>query len=396
MNILMAGLSAQLLVYSATWMALGLGFQLKRRVALMWSAGWLLGACATALLFFNTLELPLSRDLVINALAVGAFLLIRHGVDAFAGVRTPLWQHAVALVGPALIEVLRRQGGETNTAWRVCIFTAVASWPLIATGWRMVKWKLPQPHTSYLAIAILLAPFVLTIGSFVYRAVLVVNGTDANEVSYEHGSQFDLLATLMFLLVLGAFNFSLANLVLGALVDRLHTLSATDQLTGLANRRMMMRRLVEEHARFLRSGHVYSVVMMDLDHFKKVNDTHGHGVGDQVLKGLSTLLQTSQRQTDTLARTGGEEFMLLMPMTDVDGATAHANRLCERVSRAALATDAGVKHITISLGVAEAGLDDASADSVVSRADAALYRAKDHGRNRVESAPRVVMPGWVL
>lgn len=396
MNILMAGLSAQLLVYSMTWLALGVGYRLKRHVALMWSAGWMMGTCATALLFFNTLELPVSRDLVINVLAVGGFLMIRHGVDAFAGAPTPLWEHALALGGLALVEVLRRQGGEATTAWRVCIFTAVASWPLIGIGWRMVRWKMALPRTSYLTIAILLAPLVLTIGSFVFRAVLVVTGTDVNTVNYDQGSNFDLLATLVFLLVLGAFNFSLANLVLGALVERLRTLSATDQLTGLANRRVMMRRLVEEHARFLRSGQVYSVVMMDLDHFKKVNDTHGHGVGDQVLKGLANLLQNSQRQTDTLARTGGEEFMLLMPMTDVDGATAHANRLCERVARAAMATDAGVQHITLSLGVAEAGLDDASGDIVVSRADSALYRAKDAGRNRVEFASRVVMPGWVL
>ncbi len=395
MNTLMASLSAQLLVYSATWLALGVGYRLKRHVALIWSAGWLLGACATALLFFNALALPVPRDLLINLLVVGAFLLIRHGVDAFAEVRTPLWEHAAALAGLLLIEGLRPQGDAT-TVWRVCIFTAVASWPLIAIAWRMARWKATLPRTSYLSLTILLAPLVLTIGSFVVRAALVVTGTDVNEVNYEKGSHFDLLATLMFFLVLGAFNFSLASLVLGALVARLRTLSATDQLTGLANRRVLMHRLVEEHARFLRSGHVYSVVMMDLDHFKNVNDTHGHGVGDQVLRGLANLLQSSQRQTDTLARTGGEEFMLLMPMTDVDGAVAHATRLCERVARAALATDAGVQHITLSLGVAEAGLDDVSADIVVSRADAALYRAKDAGRNRVESAPRVVMPGWVL
>jgi diguanylate cyclase (GGDEF)-like protein len=115
-----------------------------------------------------------------------------------------------------------------------------------------------------------------------------------------------------------------------------------------------------------------------------------------VLKSLSTLLKNGQRQTDTLARMGGEEFMLLMPMTDLDGALAHAKRLCEKVASAALATSAGVQHITLSMGVAEARLDDPTSDLVVSRADAALYSAKNGGRNRVESAARVVMPGWVL
>lgn len=391
----MAGLSAQLLIYSVTWLALGLGYRLKRRVALLWSAAWLLGACATTLLFLNTLELPVSRDLVVNTCAVGAFMLVRVGVNVFVSVRTSPWEWVVTVAGLAALEMLRR-GGDANTALRVCTFTVLASMPLLAAGWRMARWHATQPRTSRMAMVILLAPIAITVGSFVVRAVLVVMGTDADSVSYERGSQFDVIATLLFLVVLGAFNFSLASLVLGALVERLHTLSATDQLTGLANRRVMMRRLVEEHARFLRSGQVYSVVMMDLDHFKKVNDTHGHGVGDQVLKGLANLLQSGLRQTDTLARTGGEEFMLLMPMTDVDGAVAHANRLCEKVARATMATDAGVQQITLSLGVSEAGLDDASPEVVVSRADAALYRAKDNGRNRVESAARVVMPGWVL
>jgi diguanylate cyclase (GGDEF)-like protein len=299
------------------------------------------------------------------------------------------------LGGLLVIEALRSQGNASTTL-RVCIFTLVAGWPLAGMAWRMGVWLRTTMRSSRLRIALMLLPVALTLGLFLVRAILVVVGTDATTVNFDQGSQFDLIAGMLFLVVLGFFNFSIAGLVIGSLVERLRTLSATDQLTGMANRRVMMRRLVEEHARFLRSSHVYSVVMMDLDHFKRVNDTHGHAVGDQVLKGLSTLLQNGQRQTDTLARMGGEEFMLLMPMTDLDGALAHAKRLCEKVANAALATSAGVQHITLSLGVAEAGLDDVSADIVVSRADAALYRAKAGGRNRVESAARVVMPGWVL
>ena len=391
----MAGLSAQLLIYSATWLALGLGYQLARRVALYWSGAWLLGAIGTGLVYLNTLDLPLPRDLIVNTCVVGAFMLVRGGVNAYTNAPTPRWELAFAAAGIALVEVLRQQG-DASTQARVCVFTAIASWPLIATGWRMARWHSTQTRRSRLGLLVLLAPIAITVGLFVVRAVLVLTGTDANNVSYEHGSSYDLIATLLFLLVLGAFNFSMASLVLGALVERLRTLSATDQLTGLANRRVMMRRLVEEHARFLRSSHMYSIVMLDLDYFKRVNDTHGHGVGDQVLKGLADLLQSDQRQTDTLARTGGEEFMLLMPLTDQDGALAHAKRLCDKVAAATLATDVGHLQITLSLGVSEARLDDVSADLVVQRADAALYKAKENGRNRVESAARVVMPGWVL
>jgi diguanylate cyclase (GGDEF)-like protein len=178
------------------------------------------------------------------------------------------------------------------------------------------------------------------------------------------------------------------------LIDRLRELSATDQLTGLANRRVMMRRLDEEHSRYLRGGQLYTVVMIDLDHFKRVNDTHGHGVGDQVLRGLAAVLQSCQRRTDTLARTGGEEFMLLMPMTDMDGALLHARRMCERVASSKLPTDVGELQVTLSLGVAEVLPAEISVDTVVSRADAALYQAKANGRNRVEAAQRSSSPAF--
>jgi diguanylate cyclase (GGDEF)-like protein len=134
--------------------------------------------------------------------------------------------------------------------------------------------------------------------------------------------------------------------------------------------------------------------MMDLDHFKQVNDTYGHGVGDQVLKGLAEILKGCQRRTDTLARTGGEEFMLLMPMTDTGGGLAHARRICERVAAARLPTTAGDLQLTLSIGVAEVLPGETSEDMVVSRADAALYRAKANGRNRAESAERAPLPSF--
>jgi diguanylate cyclase (GGDEF)-like protein len=125
---------------------------------------------------------------------------------------------------------------------------------------------------------------------------------------------------------------------------------------------------------------------MDLDRFKGVNDTYGHAVGDQVLKGLASVLKTSQRRTDTLARIGGEEFMLLMPLTDQANAMTHAGRICERVAAACLPTTSGEIRMTISLGVAEVLPTDAAGDAVLVRADAALYRAKESGRNRAEPA----------
>jgi diguanylate cyclase (GGDEF)-like protein len=126
--------------------------------------------------------------------------------------------------------------------------------------------------------------------------------------------------------------------------------------------------------------------MLDLDFFKKVNDTHGHGVGDQVLCSVADVLRNCMRNTDTLARMGGEEFMLLAPLTEEAGAMVQAQRLCQAVREAQLATDAGTLSVTLSLGVASVLPADATDDAVVSRADAALYKAKHGGRDRVQLA----------
>jgi diguanylate cyclase (GGDEF)-like protein len=386
LNILMASLSAQLLIYGTAWLVMGLGFRLKRSVALLWAAGWYCGALCTALLYFSPVQRPISPELAINLLAICIFLLLQQGVDDFTGYPARRWVFVLLLLGLLLIEVLRSYGDAT-LPWRASIFTAVACWPLVGIVWRIAHWSKTHTKASNTVILLMVAPVVLTVGLFVLRALLIWQGAEAGSVAFDQGTDFDLLATLLFLVVLGAFNFSLASLVLGAMVEQLRKLSEADQLTGLFNRRVMMRRLEEEHARYLRSGQVYAVVMLDVDHFKRVNDTYGHGVGDQVLQDLATVLRVGQRRTDTLARIGGEEFLLLMPATDTEGALSQARRICERVASVEIATDAGKLKITLSLGLAQASPKDHAADAVVKRADAALYQAKAGGRNQVHAAP---------
>jgi diguanylate cyclase len=234
-------------------------------------------------------------------------------------------------------------------------------------------------------------PVLLTLLAFVVRSVVVTYSEFTGIVELDVGSTFDIVITLLFLVLLGLFNFSLYNLVLGSLIRRLESLSSTDQLTGLYNRRIVMERLEEEHARFQRSGQTYAVIMMDLDHFKKVNDTYGHSAGDDVLREVAQRLRQSVRSTDTLARMGGEEFLLLLPMNDIDGALVHAGRIRKRIAASPIATGSGSIAVTLSLGVAEVFTKDNAAEVVVMRADAALYRAKAAGRNRVEMAQRATI-----
>lgn len=161
--------------------------------------------------------------------------------------------------------------------------------------------------------------------------------------------------------------------------------ASTDALTGLANRRHFMQSLEGELERVRRRNTLRAcVLMLDLDHFKRVNDQYGHAAGDSLLRHFADLLRDELRGTDTAGRLGGEEFAVILPGSGMEDARLWAQRLCEAVSARPLAWGARHIHATVSVGVAIVSPDDGAADAALSRADAALYRAKEAGRNRVE------------
>jgi diguanylate cyclase (GGDEF)-like protein len=168
--------------------------------------------------------------------------------------------------------------------------------------------------------------------------------------------------------------------------DELRVLATTDFLTGLPNRREFMGRLQEEEGRLQRDiGGGAAVLLLDIDHFKRINDEHGHAAGDAVLRQLADLMRDSQRKIDMLGRIGGEEFAILLPGTDLDAAAVFAERLRQRVEQTPMQLDGGVVlKITVSIGIAAMGGRTPGGDPALIRADQALYCAKRGGRNRVE------------
>ncbi len=157
--------------------------------------------------------------------------------------------------------------------------------------------------------------------------------------------------------------------------------SRVDALTEVANRRALEETLAAEISRAQRFRHELAVVILDLDHFKRTNDTHGHAAGDRLLREVARVLHASARQGDTVARWGGEEFVVVLPETNLEGAVQLAERL-----RTAIATvSLGATRTSASAGVAALLAGD-DADSLLAAADAALYRAKENGRNRTEAA----------
>lgn len=167
--------------------------------------------------------------------------------------------------------------------------------------------------------------------------------------------------------------------------DRLEALAHTDPLTQLVNRRALTIRLVTEMERVRRYNAPLSMLLIDLDHFKLINDTYGHLAGDDVLAAVATLLQRAVRSVDMVARYGGEEFVVVLPETERQGAMAFADRIREKVAAFEFCIGEAEKiHITTSIGVAaypSPQLD--SVEDLFRAADIALYRAKGNGRNLV-------------
>ncbi len=185
---------------------------------------------------------------------------------------------------------------------------------------------------------------------------------------------------------------SIASFALENVVNRARLLRSghTDFLTGWHNRRYLQFRLKEELARSSRERTPLVCLMLDIDHFKRINDSHGHGAGDEVLREVAQRIDAQVRASDVAARYGGEEFVILLPGTDSDKAEALAERIRRAVSTAPIIVADGVEvTVTASIGIASAeppapGADLKSlGDALIARADVALYRAKSDGRDRV-------------
>ena len=171
------------------------------------------------------------------------------------------------------------------------------------------------------------------------------------------------------------------------LFERLEALATHDELTGLANRRLLLRRLDRAMGWADRYSHDLSVLALDLDHFKQLNDREGHAAGDAALVSVAEVLRALARSVDTVARTGGEELIVLLPETDARGAEAMAERLRRGIANVSFpgsdAQPAG--HLSVSIGVAVRRSGE-PADALIRRADTALYQAKERGRNCVVMA----------
>jgi diguanylate cyclase (GGDEF)-like protein len=168
-------------------------------------------------------------------------------------------------------------------------------------------------------------------------------------------------------------------------LEEVQRLAITDSLTGLYSRRHLFELAGHEFQRARRYQLPLSVMMVDIDEFKRVNDTHGHAIGDQVLQGVAERCRKELREVDVIGRYGGDEFTALLPETGLSAACQVAERLRKNIAERTLDTKAGRITVTVSLGIAVLGDEHLTPESLLDRADQALYAAKQNGRNRVWS-----------
>lgn len=203
--------------------------------------------------------------------------------------------------------------------------------------------------------------------------------------------EYDSVYRVRFIIVFGALTVLTAMLdssryqtqkMLHVLTSELESHASTDALTGLANRREAYRAINELERRNRHLSTRYTILIGDLDSFKAINDTFGHSFGDRVLQDVAEILRKNTRTDDIIARWGGEEFLILLPNTDINGGNILAKKLCEKIAELSQRYENGVK-ISISFGVTAGDPSNTSHSQLLAEADARMYRAKDSGRNQV-------------
>jgi diguanylate cyclase (GGDEF)-like protein len=173
------------------------------------------------------------------------------------------------------------------------------------------------------------------------------------------------------------------HLELQTLSEELRISSVTDPLTGASNRRFFLDSAAKMVSSANRHHYPFSVIMIDVDHFKRINDKYGHPAGDKVLQTLAAISREALREEDVFARFGGEEFMAILPNTGAQAGQAVAERLCAKVMAHPVKVNDESLYITVSCGVSEHRSNETTIENAIKRADEALYAAKDSGRNQV-------------
>lgn len=320
----------------------------------------------------DTLSVVVGCELVIGALA-----LLHAGLAEFVGRSFSRLRADVVVLGLMLALYIPYTYIHPSVATRIVIYSsAMAAETALCTGTLL----LADPADRDLSVMAMAALFGLITIFGVARAIFTsIYGAPAVLMSRD---PWQALAVLVQILISSGLAFGFVWMTTARLHRELERMVRTDFLTGLLNRRALLEEAEREIARSRRNGTPLSVLLIDIDHFKQVNDTCGHTAGDAALCTIARLLLNSRRNYGHLARYGGEEFIMLLPETAGPDAFHIAERLRTSIHSANISPGHSGRAITISIGAAELDSPDGDWDALIRRADHALYTAKLSGRNR--------------
>jgi diguanylate cyclase (GGDEF)-like protein len=371
--------ACQQAVMAMGWVA---GAQLvpaSRQALLHWAVHAALSALAVAC--FVSAVRPADEIVrgVGNLCIVASFIALQRGIWSFFGRPRPWRIHAALVLAVAIATVLGLDAAFGPL--RVAVISGALAYLSVATAWDVqaeTQRRLELRWGAVLAIPVLLAGIVFAFRALaaVFRPSVIVSIVTAN-------SSFNVASAVLYQIVALAFQLTLVALVVSQFVAELKNASRYDALTGLLNRRAFEEALEAEVHRSRRLGEPFSVLMLDADHFKEINDREGHAAGDRALQHLGTLMAAHMRDIDRVGRYGGEEFVVLLPGTSRADALVTAERLREKVQGLPPRWQERALPLTVSIGVSEWHGEHDDVASLLARADAALYQAKEAGRNCV-------------
>ncbi|HEY2976963.1 MAG TPA: GGDEF domain-containing protein [Burkholderiaceae bacterium] len=367
-------------VLAGGWWLSGLWFAGARGPLRWWAAYAVFSALGLALFVLAVLDGNNEHLRALgNVCVVASLICLQRGVWRFFGGSSLWWSHAAAM---ALTLAVSWFG--MSQSWgplRVAVISGVLAALSAATAWDVHRGTRRQFELRY---GVLLAlPLLLGAAVFGARSLRAIVSPQTIVAEVTANSVLNIGSAVVYMIVALVFQLTLVTLVVSRLVSELKRASRHDPLTGLLNRRAIDEALAAEVQRARRLGAPFSVLMLDVDRFKPINDTHGHAAGDRALQHLATLLSSQMRDIDRVGRYGGEEFVVLLPGTPQEQAHGLAQRLCEKVAALPPMWRDAPLPVTVSIGVAEWLGDSGGLPALMARADAALYRAKEDGRNRV-------------
>jgi diguanylate cyclase (GGDEF)-like protein len=377
MNAVMQG------VFCAIWLLGSWVIGDVRRAALHWSA-----FAGLSTLSFLTLIVALHQPAPLpaeylralgNLFGLAAMLALHRGIRLFvdAPLRTGL--HVLAL---AVLLVVSWYGLEpVNAVLRVSVNSAVLTAIAVAIAFDLYRYGrdvVRRGHTWLLVV-----PIVTAAAGFALRGVRALWQPESVAREMVADSALNVGSAIGYMVIALTFHATLLGLVAGRILTDLRYRSRHDGLTGLLNRRAMEETLLAQMQRSRRTGEPFAVLMLDLDHFKTVNDRHGHATGDRALKHTAAVLKAELREVDAVGRFGGEEFLVLMPGATVETALPVAERLRAALLTGAPRVEGATLLLSASTGIAQWRESDEDTSRLVMRADAALYRAKQRGRDCV-------------